>query len=214
MKIRFSILIILLSIFLSGCIELVEEIKINSDTSGSMTYTLEFNGISKIFSEVSRFTDTDWREQLENEAGKLVAQLQTKHGISNIQFIRQNYTNNYELSFDFENTKYLNAALYEMGGHEKSFFSPGYIKIKKHRFRRINFSPWVRKYLENEQIEIPLADDNGILFYKSIIHFPTTIKGISDKSVQISSDGKVATGKYDIQKILKNEVKTGLKVKY
>jgi hypothetical protein len=213
MKKTISILAILIIFLTTGCIELVEKIKINADQSGSMSYQLKFDKFGAIAGELTGLTDNSWKKQVEMEAEKFIDKLKTKKGIKNVRFNSGTLISDYQLSFDFEDTDYLNAAIYEMGGQKKTFFSPGYIKVTKKRFKRINFSPWINKYIKNEGIELPTSHISGALFLKTEVELPAPVRKISEKQAILTPDRKV-TVKYDLNKVLENQVKTGLKIKY
>ena len=193
---------------------MVEEIKINDDKSGSISYKLETNEFATLLNRITGFLDVSFESQFKTEAAELASRLKDMEGIENVVFETDDRSGYYGLSFDFSNTKELNNALYEISGNKKNIFSPGYIKISKHKFKKLNFAPWVKKYFEKENIKIPESEILDLFTYKSIIHFPNEIIRINKKTASVSDNRKTIIQAYSIEDIFENKIDAGIKAKY
>lgn len=212
-KYRFILVLFLLPVF-TGCIEIVEKITVHADKSGKASYSLKTNKGGFLLNNLAGLFDISIQDEAMREADKFADQLKKQPGISNIKLINDKASSNYELSFEFTNSKDLNNAIYSMSGNKKTIFTPGYLKIKKHRFKKINFSPWVKTYLERENIQIPESYITSMITYTSIIEVPNEIKNFSPSTVKIGRDKKEARNSYSLQDILDEKVNTGMRIKY
>ncbi len=212
MKKLIPIVVILLS--LSSCIEINEEIHINKDKSGSLSYRLESSQLGFIFSNLSNLIDIKIEDQLKEKAQELAILLKQKEGISHVEFNLDQRTLDYELRCNFSDTKKLNAALYEIFGYKKTLFSPSYLKASSHSTKKINFAPMLKNYLEDEGIEIPSEYLSDVIYFKSTIYVPKKIKKASGSQVNIISEENMVYQKFRITDVIENQVNVGIKVKY
>ncbi len=212
---RFRVLIYLtLALSLSSCLEISETIKINKDQSGSVKYELKSTNTGNFLSKISGLFDISIEDQVISEAEKFVIQLRKQDGISNIQQNFDKHRGYYSVSFDFVNSKYVNEAVYNLAGSKKNIFTPGYIKVNKSQFKKINFSPWIKRYLEKEKIELPASPLTEAITFTSIVELPNTIVKVKPKNVIISKDQKVVTQEFPLLEITSGKAKTGIRIKF
>ena len=114
MKKIIPIVVILLT--LSSCIEIIEEIHINDDKSGSLSYKLESSQLGFLLNKLSGLIDIKFEDQLKEKAKDLAVLLKQKEGISHVEFNIDHKSMDYELRCNYSDTKKLNAALYEFKG--------------------------------------------------------------------------------------------------
>jgi len=216
MKMQKSILFIsLLIVFsLSGCLEISETIKVNKDRSGKITYKLKSSNTGNFLSKISGLFDISIEDQVVTEAEKFIRQLRNQEGISNIQQDFDKYRGSYSVSFDFVNSKYFNEALYNMAGSKKNIFTPGYIKVKNSRFKKINFSPWIKRYLEKEKIELPASPLTELITFTSIVELPNKIIKVKPKDVIIGKNQKEVKQEFQLIKITSGEANTGIRIRF
>ncbi|MEZ5084489.1 MAG: hypothetical protein R2750_13750 [Bacteroidales bacterium] len=214
MKTYRLIFVLLLFPFFTGCIEIVEKITVHSNKSGKASYSLNTNQRGFFLNNLAGFFDNSLQDEVILEAKKFANQLKNQPGISNVHINTDLATNNFELSFEFDNSKNLNNALYKMSGNKKTMFSPGYLKIKRHRLKKFNFSPWVKPYLERENIEIPDMYITSMITFSSIIELPEEIISYNPSSIKISHDSKIVKNSYSLQNIIEGKVNTGIRIKY
>ena len=116
--------IVVILLLLSSCIEINEEIHINNDKSGSISYKLKSGRLGFLLNKLSGIIDIKFEDQLKEKAKDLSVLLKQKEGISHVEFNIDHNSMNYELRCNYSDTKKLNAALYEVFGYKKTFFSP------------------------------------------------------------------------------------------
>lgn len=195
---------------LTSCLKIIEEIKINDDLSGNITYRLETNNSGSLLNSITKFFDVSFTDQLKNEVAELASKLRNKEGITNVEFLIDEKTDNYFLSYDFTNTKDLNNALYG----KKGFFSPSYIKISEHKFKKLNFAPWLKKYFKKEDIQVLDDEILEIITYQAIYYFPREVIRVKNKTARLSDDRKTVSQSYQAADIIENKVNVGNKIKY
>lgn len=201
-------------VFLTGCIEIVEEIKINEDRSGTMTYKIETDEIGTFINMISGMVDESFDDKIRQEFEKYTRKLRGNPGISNINYNYKDTSEDYYISFDFASDNDLNDALYDVLGIKKNMFTPAFIKIKQSKLKKINYAPWVKRYMDSEGIEIPTSSFSNLVTQRSVVSLSQKIKKVSGESMQISGDKKSTTQRFDIQDIIENKVNVGLKLKY
>ncbi|MCD4695655.1 MAG: hypothetical protein K8S16_05370 [Bacteroidales bacterium] len=203
-----------LLLFFSSCLEIVEKVTVNENKSGKISYTLKTNESGSLLNLLSGLFDASIEDQVITETNKLIGQLQGQPGISNIHFSTQSKNGLFALSFEFDNTKYLNRALYKMSGSKKTIFTPGYMKISRHKFKKINFSPWLKMYFEKENTELPDPYIISMISFSSVIEFPGKIKKIQPKTLKAGPENKSVSKTYYLLNILEEKTNTGIRVKY
>lgn len=213
---RKSLIITLFAIItlsISSCIELEEALIVHSDLSGKLSYSLGINKASGLLGLISGLADKSFESQLKEEVLVWVSLLQKQPGISDVQYNIDPKKGDYYLSFEFNDQRHLNKALYEMTGNRKTFFSPSYLKIKKHRVKKFNISPYVKKYLKRESLEID-PSFNSYITYISTIHTPTSTKSVSAGNFSLNTDKTIVSQRFEIADVLNNHVSTGIVIKY
>ena len=205
-------LFLILSVLFTGCIEIVEEISVNKNKSGSVIYRIETNEAGFFLNNLSGLFDISVEDQVRKEAQKFINKLQSQPGISNISYNLNSRSGDYYLQFDFSDHKQFNNAIYAMSGNKKTMFTPSYFKISKNRFKKINFSPWLKRYMEKEEIEFPSPMMTEMITYTSVINLPKTIKKAKPSSVKISDTQAIQ--KISFSEIIDGKANTGMRIKY
>lgn len=206
--------LVALSVLFTGCIEIVEEISINEDQSGTMMYKIETDEIGGILNVLSELAGGSFENEMKREIERYTGKLRGKSGISNIAYNFRDSSGDYYVSFDFGSDKHLNAALYDIFGIKKTILTPKFLTIKKSKFKKSNYAPWVERYLESEDIELPESTFSNFVTLKSVTHTSKKIKKASGQSVKLPQDRKTVTQHFDIQEIIDNKIDVGLKLKY
>jgi len=210
-----SFISILLIFFVStSCLEITETLTVNKDKSGKMKYELNSGQAGGLFNIISGFLDISIEDKVIIEAEKLIVELRKQPGISNIRHEFNKRRGSYFLSFEFENSKYFNEALYRMAGSKKNIFTPGYVNISNSRFKKINFSPWLKRYLEKENIEIPYSLLSEDIKFTSYTIFPDEIKRFKPANTTIEKKSNTAIQTFKLSKLTTGKANTRLKVKF
>ncbi len=211
---HFFPILLILSLFLTSCIEIVEEITINKNRSGNLSIKVESDNAGSILNIVNNFMGNSYDDEIKAELNRIAKKLQGEKGIQNVKVNLNEKDVQYGISCDFSNSNDLNQALYKAFGYTKSIFSPGYIKVRKHKMKKLNIAPFLKKYLDKEDITIPDTYITDLIDYKCIYHLPDKIKGTSNKNAVINSATQTVSIKFPIQEVLGNEANTGIKIRY
>ena len=211
---KFIPLLIILSVSLTSCIEIIEEINVNKDQSGSILYRLETSELGSLLNNFTNLFDVSIENLLKDKIEELASKLKNKHGIKNVNFSIDERSGSYNLMCDFSNSKDFNSALFEVFGYKKNLFTPGYLKVSKHKFKRINFAPWVKKYFEEEDIKIPAEEVLDMITYKTIINLPYEVKSVKNKTAKLSNNRKTVTQSYKAIDIINNKVNVRSRIKF
>lgn len=203
----------MIALFTSSCIELEEKLIIRSDKSGKLIYSLSIEQTGGLLGLFSQFVNQPLEGQIKDEALKWVNQLQKQQGISDVQFNLDTEQADVYLSFEFENDYYLNNALYAISGNKKAWFSPAYLKIKKHRMKKFNIAPYVKQYMKRESFEID-PSFSSYISYVSTIQAPGTIKKVRADKFSLNADKTTFSQQFEITDVIDNLVKTGVVLRY
>jgi hypothetical protein len=203
----------LLFLSLTSCIEIVEEITLHKDKSGNIKYRLETNQISSFLNSFSDFIDLPIENRLKTEVEKFALKIKHQEGIDSVKFNIDEKSGYSLLTLSFTNQDALNNAIYSILGYKKKMFSPKYIKITNHNFQRKNFSPWVKKYLEKEKVDIPGKELISMVTFKTIINYPVVVKKFKGKNLSLSTDRLKITQKNKLNDVFDNKTNVSIKSK-
>ncbi|MFH0866710.1 MAG: hypothetical protein V1904_10980 [Bacteroidota bacterium] len=199
---------------LSGCIDIVEEITINPDKSGTVTFSMDMGTLGGFAMNLGEsYMQGTLLEQLKNLPETAAGLLKNINGLSNIKPVT-NQKGLYSISFGFKNEKDLNNALYKLFDTKKPFFAPNYIRIKKHKIVKKNYAPVIKLFLKKYKDQIK---DNSILKlinYKAVFNLPAEIKKSSNKKSTLSANKKTLEFKCTIEDLLTTNVNIGNKIRY
>lgn len=213
-KISTLIQLLIVSILFSSCIDIVEELTIHSNRSGTLSYRIETSGPGNFLNELSSLFSASVEDQIKIEANKFIQGLKKQDGITNLQYNLTGGAGTYYLTFDFKDYKSLNKSLYAIGGARKTIFSPGYIKIGKSKFKKLNFTPWLNRYLKQEEIEFqsPFITDN--ISFVSIVNVPSDITGSRPADNNLHISPRKIRQEFRLTNILEGDANTSLKIRY
>ncbi|MEZ5197085.1 MAG: hypothetical protein R2764_11955 [Bacteroidales bacterium] len=205
---------IVIALTLTSCIEIIEEITINKDQSGSISYRLETGELSSILSNFAGFFENDFEKQMKEKVNEFARKLKGVEGISNLKYSANPRTGEFELKADFDNAKALNKALYQAFGYEKKTFSPGYLKISRHKFKRNNISPYIKQYLEREEFQMSSEHLLGMISFRTSVILPNKAKGYKPGNAKSSDGGKKISVTYPAEDIINNTTSMKCSIKY
>jgi len=197
--------------FLQSCVEIVEEITVNNDRSGKITLSVNIGKQNGLFGLISQFADLSFMDEIEDEVGKTISVLKQQKGISNVVFEKGNKM---RLSFDFDNHKNLNKALYAVSGNEKTIFNPAIYKVKNHSFIKKNITTWAKLMMEANKDEMPDEIVFDMIEITTIVHLPEPIIKTSGEGSKVSKDKRTVTTSHFISEILEENINTKMKVRF
>jgi hypothetical protein len=208
-------LFLLLSAFVfNGCIDIVEEITVNPDLSGTVSFTMDLGSLGSFAMNMGeKYAQSSMLDQIKNLPVSAAAILKGVDGLSNITPVTGK-SGLYSVSFDFKNPKQLNQAIYMLFDVKKKFFEPNYVRINKRKLVKKNYAPILRLFVKKYQDQLK---DNSVLkylSYKSIFHLPGEVKRFSNKKSTLSADKKTLEFKCTLEELLTSGVNIGNKIKY
>jgi ribosomal protein L23 len=191
----FVILLLTISVFFTSCFEVIEEITMGKDGTGTMTLTVNFSQSKNRIAAIMLMDSIHGykvprKQEIQQEIDKTVAQLSRMPGISNVKSTADftNFVADIRFSFkDVADVNHLVKALLEQY-KVKSTNIPTYNYNKEEaRFTRdYSYSNDVKaqfNQLKNRDKEIFSA-----AAYVSILRFETTITSYSNKLARISKN--------------------------
>lgn len=211
---RTIIFIFSFSFVFSGCIEIEEKIIVHANRTGSASYSVKTSEVGSLLYGISGMLGFSMDHVIIDEAEELVQILKIQPGIENLSYNLTHSKGMYYLRFDFTDASSFNKALYKMGGQKKTFFSPGYLKICRSSFRKLNFSPYLADYLRKEGKEINMVLNSDLLIFRSEISFPREIKRTNKTSVSLTPSQTTISQKFKVRDILEKKTDTGIRVRY
>jgi hypothetical protein len=214
---KFLVLIILVSsFFMQGCIEIVEDIHINQNLSGTLSLSVNADGGSNIFMALlGQYADLSLMDEIRSNAVMAKDRLRNQKGISNVSFSGSPRKGSLQLSFDFEDDKALNEALYAIADYEKPFWQGKIYKINQHKFVRKNTTPWIKLLLEQEKENIPDDVLFDLIELKTLVHIPAKAKKINKRCNAIATDGDRTFATSNIlSDVLDEKRNTRIKIRY
>lgn len=206
----FFILLLMLVLLLQGCIEIVEKIDVNHDRSGSVNLSVSVMQGNFLLSLIKLGVDMDVLSEVEDLAEDAAATLRSSPGISNVQVTGSNKRGMVSLSFDFDNQRNLNRALYRVAGQDKTMFLPAVYKIRNGSFEKKNMTKLIELVVKEEQLEL----SPSLINYTTEVHLPRPAKSVSGKKAALYQNGQSVRVSANLADILENSTNTGLKVRY
>ena len=125
MKLLFVSLLVILFSTLSSCIEIIDDIKVNNDGSGTFKYTVNLSSSKVKINSILSLDSLDGKKvpsisDISSKLSKLEDQLAEQEGISNLNFT-SDYTNFiFKINCDFSSLKSLQSAVKEIALKENN----------------------------------------------------------------------------------------------
>jgi len=209
------LLLIFTSMFLfSGCIEIIEEMTINPDKSGTVSFNMDLGTLGGLAINMGeKYMQSSMLDQIKKMPETIAGMLKGIDGLSNIKPIT-NKKGMYSVSFDFKNAKQLNEAIYKLLDVKKHFFEPNYLRLTKSKLVKKNYAPELRFYINKYRDQLKDKNVLNFISYKSIFHFPEEVKKFSNKKYTLSSDKKTLEFKCTLEELLSEKANIGNRVKY
>jgi len=209
------LLLIFASMFLfSGCIEIIEEMTINPDKSGTVSFNMDLGTLGGLAINMGeKYMQSSMLDQIKKMPETIAGMLKGIDGLSNIKPIT-NKKGMYSVSFDFKNAKQLNEAIYKLLDVKKHFFEPNYLRLTKSKLVKKNYAPELRFYINKYRDQLKDKNVLNFISYKSIFHFPEEVKRFSNKKYTLSSDKKTLEFKCTLEELLSEKANIGNRVKY
>lgn len=174
-------LLLLFTLLLQSCIDIVERIDLNKNRSGSFSLSVSITGKKFLFDLLNIGIDTEVLDDIvimTNDAADLLQQCE---GISNVKVVTGSNKMTVALAFDFDNQHNLNRALYYMAGEEKTIFKPAIYKFKRTRFERKNITKFIKQAANGQKFELKPS----LINYITEVNLPRPAKMVVPEKAEV-----------------------------
>jgi len=199
-----------LCLFLTGCLNITEEIFLDKNGSGKYISTLDMSKMKEMLDMVKAFAPDSSAGNMDlsklDSVSDMLGDFSGIPGITNIKKEKKD-ENTYVVSFDFKDIKALNEAMKRKNKKDSAIaqpkgdffsFSPGQFNCNDTSLSGINDA---MKDLngapsDNDSMAMAMTMIKGMMGdmkYTSIYHMPGKVTSVSNKLATISEDGKTVT---------------------
>ncbi len=198
-----------LSLFLTGCLNITEEIFLEKNGSGRYVSTLDMSKMKEMLDMVKAFApDSSGSNDMDlsklDSVSDMLGDFSGIPGITNIKKEKKD-ENTYIVSFDFRDITALNEAMKRKNKKDSvqatgDFFSftPGQLTCNDTSLSGINdaMKGLSGDQASNDSVAMAMTMMKGMMGdmkYTSIYHFPGKVTSYSNKLATLSEDGKTLT---------------------
>ena len=181
----------------SSCVEIIDDIAINEDGSGTFKYSVNLSSSKVKINSILALDSLDGKkvpsvDEISLKLARLVHNLETKEGISEVEFI-PDYTNFiFKLSCEFSSVEKLQNAIKELvisenNGREIKGMDHSWITFEGNQLTRSIPQITLNKVRKMNQNETDLLKQGK---YTSITRFKTEISHFDNKKARLSKNKK------------------------
>lgn len=214
MKKFFGLLFIILSVSLTSCIELLEEIKLNEDKSGSVFIGIESQVLASILDVVREQVSFDSISELEDLPSKLKERIINVKGISEVNSFDKVDDGRLGISFNFSNPTALNRAYFALAEVNKKWYHPNIIRVTKHKISRKDLTPQLINQLEKNYPKLKDSELTKFLSLKLVVKLPSPSISVYDGEKEVLTKTKNVRLNYGLSEILEEEKPTSFKIRF
>lgn len=218
MKKIIGFLLLFSSLTLTGCLDILEELTVKKDGSGSFTYQVD---AVKMMEQMTAFAAMDTTGQMipkikHSLDSTFTTQWEKYKDIKGITNIKVDTSTEYiyKVSFDFTNFDALNAA---RNLEQKPEYHNAYVFEKGKIIRKNN----VGDLPSNLGGEDGNAESSAMakqmlaeMKYKIVFHLPNKVKEVTNKSAQIGEDKTSVTLETNLGDVVEKKTEIGMEVTY
>jgi len=214
MKKKFLLIFIFLILLgSSSCIEIIQLVKVNPDQSGNITIAMDMGELNAMFIAVAEnVIDLSVLDEIKQQPFKSAKIIENIKGIRNIFPESNDKKGLYGLSFDFENDKALNEALFKMFHNNDKPLLPKVFKIRKNRIKITNTAPIIRYFTNKYQKNMKDNELLSYVTYKQVYVLPGKVKKVKNKKSVIEEEKVIMS--YTLEELLKKKINIGNKIKF
>jgi hypothetical protein len=176
---------------LVSCIDLTDELTVNADGSGSLKLSLDMGMIAGAMGPGNTQIDLSFLDKVKEVADSAQTRLKDAKGISKVQ--SENKQGYYMVSFDFDRSSNLNKALYKLFGQSKKSLFPALMKVSKHKVKKTNLAPYLKKALEKQKSKTYNEMVFSYINLVSIVHLPADLKKATNIKTKTNGTRNVTT---------------------
>jgi len=205
---------LLLSLGLTSCIDIIDEINLNADKSGTVFIGLESKMLASIMGMAEEQIDTSTINQFMSFPKESADRLKNIKGVHEINAFDIISKGRIGIGFSFDNPKALNKAYYALLEMEKAWYQPNIVKIRKHKIIRMNLTPQLVKQIEKENPKLKDSEFVKYLNIKTILKLPNNIKEVECADDLRVIDNKEVAMRYSFLEVLKEKKSTAYKIRF
>lgn len=215
MKKILGVLVIALSVVLTGCITIDESYTFNADGSGSMKYTIDMSALIEMMESMDEGGDHEGELEAGPDAlgsaGDMFAEkldeLKSISGITNVQSSGTSEEYIYTLSFDFTDVDALNTALNHVLGRDEDGKEFKFFTAKGKKVARASIlGDLAKEFSEGEDLDREMMSmlwDN--VNYRVSYQFANEIKSSkAEKTGTLSADKKAYSTEFSLSELVNN----------
>ena len=203
------LLLIFTLVTLSSCFDIIEDVKVNSDGTGSVKFTFSFFESREFLTSVMNMDSLDGfkvpsKEEIEKNLKENEEFVEAVEGIDNYQYeINWDYFI-FKMSFDFDSIQSVNTLFQKSVKHGDDStlidFNPySFSNGEFHRYNKIMESRRGNKLLGKYMSKFSSAN------YISIYRFDKEIESVSHPNTTITKDGKSCVNKLKLVSIINKQ---------
>ncbi|MEO0472010.1 MAG: hypothetical protein AAF206_20450 [Bacteroidota bacterium] len=225
MKTLLRILVILAVAVAPSCLEIEEEISLNTDGSGTYAMTMDMNKMMEMMKGFGQGEDGDTPDafgKMDSSMQEAAAKLREIDGVSNVKHSSENYR--FTISYNFDDVETLNESSSQasFGGDDPmtgSLTGGGASSFKWTPKSFAKSNPDLSDLLSEDDEEtqgvmqmakMMMADAK----YTTIYHFPGKVKKMTNDEAELSLDKKTVTLEVGLVDILEGEAEVGNQIKF
>ena len=197
----------------TSCIELIEEIWIKEDKTGTISLRFEANAIGGLINLAGDYISPKMRESLMSFPEQSKTKLAKVDGISNVVITNGLKRGLVEVKYDFESEKALNKSLFSILGMNQKWYHPDVINYSSRKFAQRNVGSIIRRNLEADSTKTINKNYLKYVKYRNIIHLPGKIKKLKNPESK-KIDENTYELSFQLDKLFSNEADIGSKAKF
>lgn len=207
-----------LAFICTSCLNIVEEVFLNKDGSGSYSMTVDMDEMMSMMKSMmteEQMQENDMFGAMDSAMQETLSKLRQIEGLSNVNHKAEGFK--YTITYDFRDIEALNQ------GTANGSMSPGVdlnaassnFVLDKNVFERVN--PPIDDIMDDDEVSENLEMAKMLLSgatYKSVYHFPGKVKKVENEDANLSSDKKTVTLEVGLIDVLEAKALMGNKIKF
>lgn len=207
------VLLLSLTLFVSSCFEITEEVNMKSDGSGDMLLTINMSQSKDNLKNYMKMEEVQGikvpsRSEIEKEIVNIKKTLAKVKGLSNVKIAKDFNEFIFTVSGDFDNVKTLNVAINKVASELNRTPFP---TIKKSNFD-YSAGKFTRYFKYLKDLDLTQEEYDGLNFtarfimesakYVSVYRFDKPVKSVSNKKAQVAPSKKAVKLETNIAELL------------
>ena len=205
---------VILSLGLTSCIDILDEIKLNSDKSGSVFIGIESQLLGTLFGLANQHIPQEAVDSVLGFPQHSKAKLDAIEGVNDVKAFNQLNEGRFGISFKFDDPKALNKAYYSLFEMKYAWYYPNIVKIRKHSISRRNLTPQLIKQIEQNSPNIKDSEYLKYLNIKTIIELPKDAKWLKTENPKEEINSNKIIIRYPLTEVLQEEKSTSYKIHF